>query len=343
MTDTMLLFWGGSVASFSDVDCALRPPCPDGVYEDNKIPRVSTIYVKGGTTPQLPFWRELGLMGIMLEGFGILREIVVWTYHLQHMSSSQVQASSQSFEESAERRLSRWRATVNDWARGSSPSSATQRSEDRPCQLHVVYHLSRMILHRYIRHGCLSPEQVSASCREARRAGYDLLQLVSLLHERPSTEEDAIMIACPTTGYAVFLAIDIISSAGSISSLLDYSSEESFSGHGQASSNNRWSSKGFMDLVTAGIETLQSLSPYWETGSQQSKLVQERLSMLLIGTKMSQKPGYFIREPLFRQFGADMDVIHGLDKVALFRALGMGDRVRSEMDLYEVVSIRTPS
>jgi hypothetical protein len=343
MTDTLLLFCGGSVAAFSDVDCELRPPCPDQAYEAKTIPRVSTVHVTGGTAPQLTSWREVGLMGIMLEGFGILREIVVWTYHLQHMSSSQVQASSQGFGDSVERRLSRWRATVSEWARASGQSSATPRSEERPCQLHVVYHLSQMILHRYIRHGCLSPEQVSVSCREARRAGYDLLHLVSRLHERPSSEEDAVMIACPITGYAVFMAIDIISSAGSISSLLDHTSEESFSGHGQISGNDRWSSRGFMDLVTAGIETLQSLSPYWETGSRQSKLVQERLSMLLVGTKMSQKPGYFVREPLFRQFGAEMDVIYGLDKVALFQSLGMGDRVRSEVDMYEVVSIRTPS
>jgi hypothetical protein len=126
-------------------------------------------------------------------------------------------------------------------------------------------------------------------------------------------------------GYTIFIAIDVITSAGTISSLLEHQSRD----------------LSFIDLVSGGLEALDTMGTPWKTAEQQLKQVQPRISTVMAHTTSgtsSRKAAFFVRKPLSSPYGLDYDVVYGIPRIRYLQALGYGDKVGSEDDICEMGS-----
>ncbi|ETN42722.1 uncharacterized protein HMPREF1541_01880 [Cyphellophora europaea CBS 101466] len=338
IVDTLLQYyvaWQGRPIS---VDCKLQVPCSQTQYDDGSIPQLPVAEFHGLDPHDIPLDNGSSVLTKLVGGIAILRDIVSWVKCLKDMDVSQIQASQQDFQDQINWRLAAWKQKVTGMTQAEEDRKLAEGKKVDPDELLIVYHLGKMVLHRHVRHEFMTRQQVEMNCREVRSHAYALLQLLHTLHERSNFDERTPLTACPVAGYAAFVAVDIITAAGSMSSVLESSAEDIYDGlHHERMDTGAHDT--FMDLVPTASEALVNLGQYWDTARRQGELVTSRFQTVLMAAKTgssSQKAAYFIRNSFCSPFGMDMDVIYGITKLALFKALGMGDRVRNQFDLYEI-------
>lgn len=313
------------------VDCALRMPCDNVQFESGTVPEIPMAVFKGSHPHDVPLSDSNSMMAKLLGGTAILRDTVSFIQCLKGIYPEQVQASQTNFQDTMTRRLEQWRKKV-------SPPLGKKQGEagQEPCAMLLLYHFAKMLLHRHIRHEYMPKQQIEANCREARDHAYEFLGLQHRLGENSTHEAGALIIACPIMGFATFIAVDIITAAGSMSSVMENTTDDhNLSQHTERMDTG--SNESFIELMTVGMETLINLGHYWESARQQGELTKARFHAIMAARgSLSHKAAYFVRQPLYSPFGEEQDVIYGLEKATLFNALGMGDLVASEADLCEV-------
>lgn len=343
ITDTMMLYCAGQDEAISDISCSLRVPCAERAYDEGSMPSQPIATFQGFEAQQIPFSPSMGLLAVFVEGYAILREALVWLGRFKRMSLS----SAAEVQVDVKRKLLHRSEIFYDYICHVDPrkqmkaytSQLKQEAADamghkqEPRQAFVLFHFIRMVLHRHMRHDCMTVTQISDSVNEARSEAFGLLNLLWKLRSNGEA-----MTPCPISGYAIFLAIDITTAGDSVASALEAHAgeERDDSRHERTGTGSR---KAIAELLSSGIEILDLFSESWGTAKQQVDAAAQRFASarLEIQSKASRKPGYFFRKPLYSPFGEEVDVIYGLNKVAFFRALGMGDRIRSEADLYEAI------
>jgi hypothetical protein len=171
----------------------------------------------------------------------------------------------------------------------------------------------------------LSPQSSRGGRAQATRTRYS-----SIGRERHEDGEkdisvSVVAVASPTAGYTIFMAIDVITLAGTALSLLEHQSRD----------------LSFIDLVSGGLEALDTMGTHWKTAEQQLKQVKPRISTVMAHTtsgRSSRKAAFFFRKPLSSPYGLDHDIVYGISRIRYLQALRYGDKVGSEDDICEMSS-----
>ena len=297
----------------------LRLPCDDNMFQASKVPDVPYFQCDGDQEWEFPHSSKLGNLAFLVELSLITNELAAWLNNTSFdLSPSDYSGAYESFYHAAKRRLSAWDRRVRDHYRVPEP---------RMTGLHILYHFAGMLLHRHVRHEYLSWDQVERSCRQTRSHATLLLELIHLVHEDGAKEIPVSVVAagCPMAGDTIVMAIDVITAAGTISSLLEHQSGD----------------LSFIELVSGGLEALDTLGANWKTAEQQLKEVKPRISTIVSPTTSgtsSRNVAFFIRKPLISPYGLECDVVYGISRLRYLQALGYGDKVKSEDDICEMGS-----
>jgi hypothetical protein len=307
----------GSDYPLQPLKCSLRLPCDDKLFTKNELPSTPLLQYNPETSVELPWSSNCGPMAFLVEAVIITNEAVGWLYtdksnlFKQHYTRDYDRMYNQTH-----RRLRSWDIQIR----------SHYNLQDSKCTgLHILYHFVLMMINRHTHHAYLTSEQVERNARGARSNAIQLLELIHALSENPSADIPMSNIAldCPMAGHAIYLAIDIITSAGTIRSLLDYGSDD----------------LSLPEMIYTGIEVLERLSSHWKTAERQLNIVKPRMKSVTNHTTLgtsSRKAAFFVRHPLLTHFGLEDDVVYGISRLKYLKSLGYGDMVRSDDDICEM-------
>lgn len=341
ITESTLQYCIAPDVRMTSIDCELQVPCDNEAFEYGAVPRLPVAIFRGSQPHEVPLTHSSSSIAKILAGTAMLRETVSWIQGLKSIYSlQQAQTSHMNFQDAMNRRLEQWKKDVagSTLKNGEGESEA----EARPSEYLLLYCFIKMILHRHIWLKCMSQQQIEMNCRTARGHAYELLDLLHRLAETSQHEEGTFLIACPITGFATFVAIDIITAAGFMSSVMEVSADNHSMSHAERMETG--SHQSLMDLMQTGMEVLINLGHYWELAREHGEKVKSRFRMVMavrIGPS-SHKVAYFVRDSLYSPFGEDQDVVYGLKGVPLFRALDEDNRVTCDEDLHEIKGHQFP-
>ena len=305
----------GNTFTVERLTCNLRLPCQDDLFEANDIIDVPLFQSRSGEW-QFPNSPYLGTLAFLTEIALVTNEVWAW------LNSISMEVSPTDYSEAFERmhhattqKMSAWDQRIRQhyWVRERGITG-----------MHVLYHFVGMLLNRHVRHAHMSWQQIERCCQQAHGHASRLLEMVNQIHEEGGNgfSVSPIGVGCPLAGDTIVLAMDIVTAAGTISGLLEHQPQH----------------LSFTELVSGGLETLDSLSIYWKTAEHQLNVVKSRISSVMAHTTYgtSRKVAFFIRGPLHSQYGLEQDVVYGISRARYLQALGYGDKVRSEEDCGEL-------
>jgi Fungal specific transcription factor domain/Fungal Zn(2)-Cys(6) binuclear cluster domain len=300
------------------LNCNIRLACDDSWFEAHDIPDTPILDSNKLGERGFPYSPRCGVLAFLVEILLIGSEIAgLHNSTDKELSSSEYAEAYETLYRTTTRRLSAWDKRVRDHYRVTEP---------RATGLHVLYHFVGIALHRHARHEYMNREQIERSCRQARGHATRLLEIVHSIHDGEKTVPVSVVAAdCPLGAYAILVAIDVVTAAGTISSMLEHQSRD----------------LSFIQLVSGGLEALATMSAHWVTAKRQLNMVKPRIATVMkmntMGTS-SRKVAFFVREPLNSPYGLERDVVYGLSRVRYLQALGFGDKVKSEEDICEMGS-----
>ena len=305
----------GTPFPLETLTCNLRPPCQDDLFEANDIIDVPLFQSRSGEW-QLPYSPNLGTLAFLAEIALVTHEVWAW------LNSNSMEVSPTDYSEAFERmhhattrKMSAWDKRIRQHYQVREPGMTG---------MHILYHFVGMLLTRHVRHEHMSWQQIERCCRQAHEHASRLLEIVNQIHEDGGNgfSVSPIGVECPLAGDTIVLAMDIVTAAGTISSLLEHQSQH----------------LSFTELVSGGLETLDTLSKHWKTAEHQLNMVKSRISSIMAHTTYgtSTKVAFFIRGPLHSQCGLEQDVVYGISRARYLQALGYGDKVGSEEDCGEI-------
>jgi hypothetical protein len=323
----------------TDLHCSLRIPCKEEIYDDGSVSLQPSVSFRGSESQNIPECHSMGRLAVYVSGMAILREAMYWIEAIKTMPKSEAKSAHVGVQQ---RLLERAQRLYNDlcdvFPRQKKPAKEILGQtllidKEEPRQAFVLYHFIKMVLYRHVRYDCMEAEQVVAIVNSARSEAFRHLNVLWKLH---SSGQDS--TACPLAGYALLLAVDITTAAGSVASTMEYLTGDEGEEDLRHQRTGTGSKKALTDLLTCGIEVLADYGTYWQTAKTQLDAITRRFMAVKgeIARNAGHKPGFFFQDSLHSPFRKEADIMYGLDKISLFRALGMGHRVQSLADLYEV-------
>ena len=308
----------GAQGSVEPLLCKLRLPCENDQFQVSQIPDLPILHIHATSEWDFSCPEKLGNSAVLffVEMSLIVKGAVAWlNTNRSDMNASEYRASYEKIRSITMRRLAKWDRRTKEYYK--VPLTG----------LHILYYYVGIILHRHVKHDFLHWEQIQRNSQETRSHAIQLLEMTHAVHEEGGKNIPVLMVAnhCPMAGDTILQAIDVISAAGTISSLLEHQSRE-FS---------------FIELVSGGLQALDTLAGRWKSAEQQLAEVKPRISTVVSFTTSGtsiKKAAFFIRKPLVSVFGLERDIVYGIPRLEYLRALGHGDRVRSEDDIWEMGS-----
>lgn len=311
--------------------CLLRLPCDDDSYENGFVPE--TPFYRGHLDTNMNFHTgfNIGEGAYLVEIATIVYKILTFPADTEQMSPPEWREAYESFYKDVKHRLLEWDRKITQHYSRTKPSNKRSRGnqswDHAGLGLRVLHSHATMLLNRVARHRDMLPEHIERNCREAHHSAIRLLELMRDIRNDGINDalEPDFARCSPFTGFVVFMAVDIITAAATKSSLLEQ--------------ERPWMEIGshlsFTELLSIGQGALETLSHSWETASSQLELVKKRFITILNGTR-SDKVAFYFSEPLGDMFGLGQDVVYGTSRLAFLTAIGFGEKVKSESDLFEM-------
>jgi Fungal specific transcription factor domain/Fungal Zn(2)-Cys(6) binuclear cluster domain len=289
-----------------------RLPGGNEAFENGEMSRTPYFEYTGSTDWEFPYAPQQGPLAFVVHIAVILHEVAAWLNASTRLSLPDYAGAYERMYQASLKKLSAWDERIREHYRQSGRS---------PTGLHTMYHFVFMALSRFARHEGLSSYQLERSCRESHDHAMRLLTLLHLMHDESgkSIPLADVTAGCPMTGHIIVMAVDIVTAAGTTSSLLEHQD------------------LSFIELVSGGLGILDMLSQSWKTAEGQLEGVKPRIGAVLSG-KSSGKAAWFVRKPLFSPFGLEYDVVYGVSRVRYLKALGYGHKVRGLEDFCEMDS-----
>lgn len=309
MMDRFSGFCSAHLCAIHDEDTFVRLPCQEEIY-DNQEP-VRTPYFDNELTDQrlcqdaVP--SELGPMAYYAQISSIWGEVLANIYRSPHQSFQRYSADHEAFHITTHQRLASWKASLPDYLSYSAfnaKASINNGYVGTFISLHTIYHSTIIKLNRHIRHAHLSAASVTRAIRAATHHSLQLLEIMQTLSnvERQkvftSTPSQAhqqqlkIPFSTPFAGYAILVAMDVISAAGSLDP--------------DALTNT-------FRIMNGGLKVIEELSQFWASARAQRKVIRRRVEQLAesaTGEAAAGKTVWIARTPLDKTFSDDQDVFY---------------------------------
>ena len=272
---------------------------------------------------------SLGIMACLVQITSIWGDVSAYLYRSEHWPRATYMKEYGNFHRSIYARLALWHSSLPT----SFLSNATNVAESLKggyvgtfISIHSLYHTSFMMLNRYIRHTELSQDRIIHNIHEAACHAERLLSLMEELsrtvrHYRSTSttitqhshrrgdEGNEFVFSTPFPGYAILIAIDILSAAGS--------TEASF--------------PEVLRIMNNGLDIVRGLSTFWASAKDQKKSIMGRIEDLAnaVLNNGPESRAWVVSVPTEKTAGADQDVFYpgrtrsGVGSRVLLETLGV--------------------
>ena len=246
-------------------------------------------------------------MAYYVQISSIWGDVLANIYRSPHLSVERYSADHEAFHITTHQRLSSWKASLPAYLSYNTFNTNISIKNGYVgtfISLHTIYHATIMKLNRDIRHATLSAASTTRAIQEATNHALQLLEMMQTLSNAdrrkvptstPSQfhqQQLKIPFSTPFAGYAILIAIDILSAGGS----LDPTSL----------------SKTFR-IMNGGLKVAEELSQFWASARAQRKAIRKRVEQLAESATSDEAAGkkaWVARIPLDKTFGGDQDVFY---------------------------------
>ncbi|KAJ9617029.1 hypothetical protein H2200_000750 [Cladophialophora chaetospira] len=304
-----------SVTSVNRADCHLRLPCSQSAYDKGEIPLTSfNLENLPGRNKEIS---EVGVLGYLVEIATIFSEVVSKISKSKPQATAADRSAMETFHRTTLRRLDEWdHLTEKHLHQG-------REGRERVNGLHIMYHYTAMILHRYVHYSEAGQIQISNNVRGAHEHAQKMLEMVQRVSNQEERETSSFRFATlsPFSGFAITAALDVITAAGTVAELINHESMQT-------------NGRKLMTLISNGVEALEGLVDFWHSACRQRDMMKQRLSALLNATNRGAdcNGAFYFGRPMQSPFGLDQDIVYGLSRIRYFQGLGLDDRIHHEAD-----------
>ena len=295
-----------SVAMVDRADCHLRLPCSQPAYEKGEVPRTAfTLHTSRRHSDPHPGIdqeiSEIGVLGYFVEIATLFSEAVGRiTKGAVEVSEPERLAAEKAHQDTV-RRLDTWYRLMDEHVQqfrdGTEPVHG----------LHILYHYTAMISHRYVRDFGNTDVSISEYVQGAYKHARSMLKTVQRLNNREENENPSLRFAMlsPFSGFAITAALDITTAVGTMADLVSHESQ-------------------MMSLISTGLEALEGLVDFWHSARRQRDMIKQRLGALLTATHSAAgfNGALYFGQPMQSPFGLGQDIVYGLSRPRYFEALG---------------------
>ncbi|KAF2871270.1 hypothetical protein BDV95DRAFT_495057 [Massariosphaeria phaeospora] len=307
-------FCGGTLCVINIEDTFLHLPCLENVYEASN-PCDTPFFDFELLSRQAPPGPPLGYMAYLTLISAIWGEVLTFTSRAVHRPEHGYERLYEAFYAKTYERLETWHAMLPANLRYSPQNLDTSIIDGFAgsfISLHALYYTAVIRLNRHVRIHLLSTDKIRRNIDQSfRNASHFLSMMHSLAavnrqRRLPPTALSDFLFSTPFPGYALMLSIDVLSSAGTFSTL-----------------------PSLIETLGTTISCIEELSMFWASARAQHKAVASRVKQLT-GIAVHEEQG--VRNGSFGQFwrvpeSLDMafgneDVVYKASEPVLFEVVG---------------------
>ena len=304
-------FSGGTLFIVSIEDAFVRLPCVETTYESG-TPCDTPLFDYELLNRFAPKTPALGHMAYLCLISALWGDVVTFTGRATRRSDTGYEQHYEPFYTKAYERLEGWHAMLPVSLRFSQQNLENSIAEGNVgafMSLHALYHATVMRLNRQIRVSAMSVDKISRNIEHAFHNASNFLSIMhtlALVNRQRRKDKPEHFFSTPFTGYALMLSIDVLSSAGTFTTL-----------------------PHLIDTVGTSMSCIEELSTFWASARAQQKAVSNRLRQLT-DIAMEHRQGtnhghggrfWKIAESLDVAFGKD-DAMYKANEQELFRIVG---------------------
>ena len=305
-----------------------------------RLPSRERLELRDSTTPYLdngaidqalcqPGHPGLDIMAYLVQISSIWGDVQAAIYTSSRRASTTYAADYIDFHAKISSRLHDWAANLSSeliYSRENIQLHTHSNNIRTFISIHAIFNISHIMLNRYVRHTFLPSDlvdrNIAATIRHAN-------SLVLIMHEflditrirrtpspisnttRSTLENHNITFSAPFPGYAILVAVDILTAAGSFEPT---------------------SYDVMMRYMINNVIILEEIANFWNSAKIQRYNVKRRLSDLtnsVIDHRRGNKKAWVMNNPLDKTFGVEQDVMYmGDGGKRIFGVLGLGGSLR---------------
>ncbi|PSN74438.1 hypothetical protein BS50DRAFT_481092 [Corynespora cassiicola Philippines] len=307
-------FCGGTLCVINIEDTFLRLPCPESAYEASN-PSDTILFDFDLMSRQSPPGPPLGHMAYLTLISAIWGDVLTFTSRSVHRPDSGYERIYETFYAKTIERLDAWRSMLPanlHYTAQNLDNSIIEGHAGTFISLHALYHTTLIRLNRHVRLHALPEERIRRNIDNAFRNASIFFSIMHSLaannrqRRLPLNIASEFLFSTPFPGYALMLSIDVISSAGTVSTL-----------------------PSLIETLGTATSCIEELATFWASARAQKKAISSRMKQL--GDLLLQEEqgirngsyGQFWRLPssLETAFG-DNDTVYKSSEQVLFEVVG---------------------
>lgn len=307
-------FFGGTLFVINLEDAFVQLPCLDNMYEASTpcdAPFFDEELLSGSATAR----PVLGNMAYLCLISTLWGEVLTFSSRAARRSDSAYEQHYDTFYTKMNEKLDAWHALLPEnlhYTPQNLDNSIADGHAGTFLSIHALYHATIIRLNRQVRIGVLSMDKIRRNLERTLRMASNFLPIMLSLapvnrqRRPPPTAALEFSFSTPFPGYALMLSIDVLTSAGLVSSL-----------------------PTFIETLNTTLTCIDELSSFWASAKAQQKTVSNRIKQLMdIAAQEGQGIGngnygnfWRISNSLETAFGDD-DALYKTEDQLLFGVVG---------------------
>jgi hypothetical protein len=303
-------FCGGTMCVISIEDTFVQLPCPENLYEacqpcDTPLFDFDLL----GQQVQQP----LGYMAYLTIISAIWGDVLTFTSRAAHRRDDGYSRLYETFYAKTNERLDAWSNILPSslqYTQQNLDNSITEGHAATFISLHALYHTTVIRLNRHIRGRALPADIIARNIECSFRHASHFLSIISSLMtgtcQGGRQQFSKYLLSMPFPGYALMLAVDVLSSGGTVPML-----------------------RNLVDSINSTVTYIEELAAFWASAKAQQKAIVGRLQQLVEVARQEEQGvrngsfGQFWRlsEPLETVFEGE-DAVYKAGDQLLFEVIG---------------------
>jgi hypothetical protein len=303
-------FFGGTLFVISIEDTYVRLPCPDDMYEAS-VPCDAPYFNEELFSRSIAAQPRIGSMAYLCLISTLWGDVLTFTGRAARRPSSGYERHYETFYSKMHDKLDAWYAMLPPELQNSAANldrAIIEGNAGTFVSLHALYHAAIIRLNRHVRIGAMATERIRRNVDRSFRHASSFLSIMHSLSPRsreqrlPANASAEFLFSTPFPGYALMLSIDVLTSAGTFSTL-----------------------PNLIETIRTTMSSIDELAAFWASARAQHKAVSGRSKQL---TDIAVQEGHGVRngshgqfwkidESLETAFGVD-DAVYNAENQLLF-------------------------
>jgi hypothetical protein len=277
-------FFGGTLFVISLEDAFVRLPCPDKMYEAStpcETPFFDEELLSGTASPS----PVLGHMAYLCLISTIWGEVLTFASRATHRPDNGYERHYDIFYSKIYEKLEAWQAMLSADLRYTPQNldkSIVEGYVGTFVSIHALHYAAIIRLNRQIRIRAMPAEKTRRNIEQAFRNASDFLSMMHSLaavnrqQRLPATTASEFVFSTPFPGYALMLSVDVLTSAGTFTTL-----------------------PNLVETISTTMTCIDELAGFWASAKAQQKTVSNRVKQL---TEIAVQEGQGVRNGSYGNF-----------------------------------------